>query len=90
MHRCINVTTVFDGKINTGIPREPLFNAEETSKLMGYNTVKGLWSAVDRGVFPNPDTITRKMSGGNNKKCFWKKSVVLAEIKKKQLTLNQN
>lgn len=53
-------------------------SSRDIALLFGFCGPETVIQEYRQGSFPRPDS--RFGSGGRNKKCFWKKSTVMAEI----------
>lgn len=67
---------------------EPLYSAADVATIFGYETVSGFWTSVSTDNFPRPTTRTNSISNKNKTKAFWARSIVLKEMRARNILGN--
>ena len=62
---------------------------KDIMELFGFSSVESVSSAACHGSFPKPDLIRNLSCSKNKSRLMWRKSTILAEIKRRQDSNNK-
>lgn len=66
------------------MPQDACLNAREVAQLFGYTTPSALHSSVGHQCFPEPDMKFKGLRELPISKCYWRKTTILKEIKRRR------